>query len=131
MRLPAVAQRERHRRIQHSFIEVRFTRSGIRAEPGLGRGIVELAGNLPYDVQRLAHETWDEVRSGGSYISQSDLRLHFGLERRAKVDLIEVRWPSGAVDRVTDAGVNRILTVREGQGLVGGARCFLTATTRW
>jgi hypothetical protein len=45
-----------------AFIEARFTRSGIRPEPGLGAAIVELAGNLPYDVQRLAHETWDEVR---------------------------------------------------------------------
>src|SRR5438309_2050815 len=48
-----------------SFIENRFSRSGIRAESGLGVAIVELAGNLPYDVQRLAHETWDEVRSSG------------------------------------------------------------------
>jgi hypothetical protein len=45
-----------------AFIESRFSRSGIRPEPGLGDAIVELAGNLPYDVQRLAHETWDEVR---------------------------------------------------------------------
>ncbi len=60
----------------------------------------------------------DEVHSGGSYLSQSDLRLHFGLEKRAKVDLIEVNWPSGMVDRITDVGVNKILTVKEGQGLV-------------
>jgi hypothetical protein len=48
-----------------AFIDVRFARSGIKPEPDLGAAIVELAGNLPYDVQRLAHETWDEVRSGG------------------------------------------------------------------
>ena len=60
----------------------------------------------------------DEVRSGASYISHSDLRLHFGLGARTKVDLIEVRWPGGAVERVTGAPVNKILTVREGQGLV-------------
>ncbi|PYT03135.1 MAG: CRTAC1 family protein [Acidobacteria bacterium] len=76
---------------------------------GIGARVKVVSGDL---VQL------DEVRSGGSYISQSDLRLHFGLERRAKVDLIEVRWPSGAVDRVTDAGVNRVLTIREGRGLV-------------
>jgi len=46
-----------------AFIDLRFSRSGIRAEPGLGTAVVELAGNLPYDVQRLAHETWDEVRA--------------------------------------------------------------------
>jgi AAA+ ATPase superfamily predicted ATPase len=46
-----------------TFIDQRFARSGIKAEAGLSAAIVELAGNLPYDVQRLAHETWDEVRS--------------------------------------------------------------------
>lgn len=47
------------------FIETRFAGSGIRAEAGLGAAIVDLAGNLPYDVQRLAHETWDDVRAAG------------------------------------------------------------------
>jgi hypothetical protein len=60
----------------------------------------------------------DEVRSGGSYLSQGDLRVHFGLEKRTKIELIEIRWPSGAIDRITDANVNKILTVREGKGLV-------------
>jgi hypothetical protein len=60
----------------------------------------------------------DEVRSGGSYISQNDLRLHFGLEKRTKVDLIQVRWPSGAVDSLTNLPVNKIVTVKEGKGLV-------------
>jgi hypothetical protein len=52
-------------RLFAEFIDTRFTRSGIRAEDGLGAAIVELAGNVPYDVQRLAHETWDDVRAGG------------------------------------------------------------------
>lgn len=43
------------------FVEDRFRRSGIAPEPGLGGAIVEVCGNLPYDVQRLAHETWDDV----------------------------------------------------------------------
>ena len=47
------------------FIEAHFGRSGVRAEPGLGAAIVDLSGNLPYDVQRLAHETWDDVRAAG------------------------------------------------------------------
>ena len=45
-----------------AFIDARFARSGISAGAGLGAAIVDLAGNLPYDVQRLAHETWDDVR---------------------------------------------------------------------
>ncbi len=60
----------------------------------------------------------DEVRSGDSYLSQSDLRLHFGFERRTKIDLIEIRWPSGAIDRITNANVNKVLTVKEGQGII-------------
>ena len=46
-----------------SFIESRFSRSGIKPDPGLGAAIVDLAGNMPYDVQRLAHESWDDARS--------------------------------------------------------------------
>jgi hypothetical protein len=60
----------------------------------------------------------DEVRSGGSYLSQNDLRLHFGLEKRTTVDLIEVRWPSGVIDRITGLSANRILTIKEGKGVV-------------
>ena len=59
----------------------------------------------------------DEVRSGGSYISQNDLRLHFGLEKRTSVD-IQVRWPSGIVDTLTNVTANKVVTVKEGKGLV-------------
>ena len=48
-----------------AFIEARFKSTGIKAAPGLGQAIVELAGNLPYDVQRLAHELWDDARADG------------------------------------------------------------------
>jgi hypothetical protein len=63
-----------------SFIDARFTRSGLRPEPGLGAAIVDLAGNLPYDIQRLAHETWDEVRAGGRRRATLD-DLHRALRR--------------------------------------------------
>jgi hypothetical protein len=62
------------------FINARFARSGIRPEEGLGDAVVELAGNLPYDVQRLAHETWDEVRSRGRKRATLD-DLHQALKR--------------------------------------------------
>ncbi|MFI5178803.1 MAG: ATP-binding protein [Vicinamibacterales bacterium] len=42
-------------------VDLRFNRSGVATEDGLGAAIVDLAGNLPYDVQRLAHETWDDA----------------------------------------------------------------------
>ncbi len=47
------------------FIERRFVAGGLKPEPGLGSAIVELAGNVPFDVQRLAHETWDDVKASG------------------------------------------------------------------
>jgi enediyne biosynthesis protein E4 len=61
------------------------------------------------------HRQMDEVRSGGSYLSQSDLRVHFGLGTSVSVDL-EVHWPSGIVDRLTGIKANRVLTVIEGKG---------------
>ncbi|MFH1567730.1 MAG: CRTAC1 family protein [Gemmatimonadota bacterium] len=73
---------------------------------GLGARVRVLAGDL---VQV------DQVLAGGSYLSQSDLRLHFGLGRRTAVDEIEVRWPSGAVDRLGPVGADQVITVAEGQ----------------
>ncbi|HKQ06879.1 MAG TPA: CRTAC1 family protein [Blastocatellia bacterium] len=60
----------------------------------------------------------DEVRSGGSYYSQNDLRVHFGLGKRDRVKTIEVRWPSGQVDTLTDVAANQFITVKEGAGLL-------------
>jgi uncharacterized protein len=48
-----------------TFIESRFSKTGMKPETGLGTAIVDLAGNMPYDVQRLAHESWDDVRAAG------------------------------------------------------------------
>jgi hypothetical protein len=58
----------------------------------------------------------DEVRSGGGYISQSDLRLHFGLGAAARVDRIEIVWPSGEKEERTNLGANRVLTLQEPLG---------------
>ncbi|HXF26773.1 MAG TPA: ASPIC/UnbV domain-containing protein, partial [Bryobacteraceae bacterium] len=56
----------------------------------------------------------DELRSGGSYFSQNDLRMHFGLEQATKVDMVEIRWLSGQVDRLTDLDANRLYVIEEG-----------------
>ena len=58
-----------------------------------------------------------ERRSGGSYISQNDTRLHFGLGQRSKVDAVEVRWPSGATEKFTDLAANTFIRLTEGKGL--------------
>ena len=69
-----------------------------------------------------SHSQIDEVRSGGSYISQSDLRLHFGLGSAIKADLVEIRWPSGQVDRLNNVDTNQVVYVQEGKGIVKSGR---------
>jgi hypothetical protein len=56
----------------------------------------------------------DEVRSCNGYYSASDFRVHFGLGDAIKVDLVEIRWPSGAVDTLKDLDVNRLYVIQEG-----------------
>ena len=58
----------------------------------------------------------DEVRSGSSYSSSSDMRVHFGLGAAAKVDSVEVRWPSGLRERFSSVAVDGIRTLQEGSG---------------
>ncbi len=59
-----------------------------------------------------------DVISGGSYGSSSDLRVHFGLGSATKVDKVEIHWPSGTKEEIVVPGVDRILTVAEGKGVV-------------
>jgi enediyne biosynthesis protein E4 len=58
-----------------------------------------------------------DVRSGGSYASQSDFRLHFGLANAEKADRVEVRWPSGMVQKFEPVPANRVVTITEGIGM--------------
>jgi hypothetical protein len=60
----------------------------------------------------------DEVRSGGSYLSQSDLRVHFGLGPATKIERLEIRWPSGVIDSLEDISADQFLKVQEGKGAV-------------
>jgi hypothetical protein len=60
---------------------------------------------------------FDEVRSGGSYLSQNDLRLHFGLGVAAKIDVIEVRWPTGKIESFKNVAADKIYTIVEGEGI--------------
>lgn len=64
------------------------------------------------------HEQIDEVRSGGGYFSQNDLRVHFGIGNAAKIELLEVHWPSGLVDVMKDIQPNQLIFVKEGEGIV-------------
>jgi enediyne biosynthesis protein E4 len=57
-----------------------------------------------------------DVISGGSYLSSNDQRPHFGLGQAAKVDDIEIHWPSGKIEHFIVSGVDRIVTIEEGTG---------------
>jgi hypothetical protein len=76
---------------------------------GIGARVKVVAGTL---VQI------DEVRSGGSYLSHHDLQLHFGLGNLEKVDMIEIRWPSGLVEKIADIKADQAVVVKEGKGSI-------------
>ena len=77
---------------------------------GIGARVRVVTGN---------HSQMDEVHSGGSVMSQSDLRLHFGLAKATVVDLIEVRWPTTQkIEKFTQVKANQIVVIREGSGVI-------------
>src|SRR5206468_10868775 len=80
---------------------------------GIGARLKCVVKNGERELQMI-----DEVRSGGSYLSQSDLRVHFGLGKVQRVELLEIRWPSGQVDTLKHLETNRLAHVKEGQGIV-------------
>jgi hypothetical protein len=98
------------------FIESRFQGSGIRPEPELGDAIVDLAANVPYDVQRLAHETWDDVKAAGRKTAGVD-DLHATLTRLLGEQqmVFEESW-----QRLTlpQRAVLRALVIEEGRELL-------------
>ncbi len=87
---------------------------------------LELAGTKSNRLAIGAHVTLtaggmkqvDEIHSGGSYLSQNDLRLHFGLGAMTHIDLVEIRWPSGKVETLKDLAADRFYSVLEGSGVV-------------
>jgi hypothetical protein len=98
-----------HNWIKIRTIGVKSNRSGIGAR-------LRCVTHPPDEPK--PHQQIDEVRSGGSYISQNDLRVHFGLGRADKVELLEIRWPSGQVDTLKDIKPNQLIFVKEGEGIV-------------
>ena len=65
-------------------------------------------------------QQWQEVRGGGSYLSQNDFRVHFGLGSATRVDRVDVRWPNGLEESWENLGVDRFHTLKEGGGRVQG-----------
>ena len=89
---------------------ISFQLEGVRSNRlALNARVLATAGDL---VQL------GEVLSGGSYLSQHDLRIHFGLGEHQRVDKAEVMWPDGKVETLTNLIADRFYYVREGAGVV-------------
>jgi hypothetical protein len=92
--------------IKIKLVGTKSNRSGIGS-----RVIVTTMANpaSPKPLQQT-----EELRSGGSYFSQNDLRLHFGLDQAKKVDTVEIRWLSGQIDKLHNLDINLFYIIQEG-----------------
>ncbi len=97
------ARRNGNHSILVKLIGTKSNRSGIGAK------VRVIAGSLTQ---------FDEVRSGGSYLSSSDVRLHFGLGTVTRVDRIEIDWPSGTHENLEDVLADQVVVVKEGDGII-------------
>jgi len=68
---------------------------------------------------------FNEVRGGGSYLSQNDLRLHFGLGEAKVMDTVEIRWPNGNTEMLRNIAADAIYTITEGQGITNTQKLSL------
>jgi len=97
--------------LRRNWIKIKLV--GVKSNrSGIGSRITVTATTVPGAPKPLVQ--MDELRSGGSYFSQNDLRMHFGLEQATKVDLLEIRWLSGQVDHIPNLAVNQLYVVEEG-----------------
>jgi hypothetical protein len=69
----------------------------------------------------------EEIHSGGSYLSQNDVRVHFGLGAAKKIETVEIRWPSGKIETLKDLDADKFYSVLEGQGIVPREKILPTA----
>jgi hypothetical protein len=68
-------------------------------------------------IRAAGVKQFSEVRGGASYLSQNDLRLHFGLGTAKKMESVEIRWPSGKVETLENVAADAIYTIVEGAGI--------------
>ena len=91
----------------NNWITIKLVASGKNRD-AIGARVKVVSGELTQ---------WDEIHAGGSYLSSNDPRLHYGLQKKTKVDLIEVHWPDGKLESVANVPANNFLVIEEGKGL--------------
>jgi hypothetical protein len=102
--------------IQRNWIKIRLVgkasnRTGIGARVAVTAttALQAVSGDCKQPMKQI-----DELRSGGSYYSQNDLRMHFGLDQASHADTVEIDWPSGTKDTLHDLAANRLYVIEEG-----------------
>jgi hypothetical protein len=85
---------------------------------GAGRNLLALNARVRITAGDLVQV--DEIRSGGSYLSQNDLRLRFGLGTHNHVDKVEFMWPSGKIEELKNLAADHFYSILEGKGIVSG-----------
>jgi enediyne biosynthesis protein E4 len=97
--------------LNRNWIKIKLV--GVKSNrTGIGSRVIVTAKTQPDAEKPLVQ--MDELRSGGSYFSQNDLRMHFGLDQAKKVDLVEIRWLSGQVDQFKKLDANQLYVIQEG-----------------
>ena len=75
-----------------------------------------IGASLKLTAEGAAHV--EQAKGGMSYMSANDSRIQFGLGKRTKIDSLEITWPSGQIDRLTNVPIDQIIAVKEGTGIV-------------
>jgi hypothetical protein len=97
--------------LNRNWIKIKLV--GVKSNrTGIGTRVLVTAKTVPGATKPLVQ--MDELRSGGSYFSQNDMRMHFGLEQATKVEMVEIRWLSGQIDQLKNLEVNRLYVIQEG-----------------
>ena len=97
--------------LNRNWIKIKLV--GVKSNrTGIGSRVIVTAQTVPGAPKPLVQ--MDELRSGGSYFSQNDMRMHFGLDQAKKVNVVEIRWPSGQVDQLMNLDANQLYVIQEG-----------------
>jgi hypothetical protein len=97
--------------LHRNWIKIKLV--GVKSNrTGIGSRVLVTTKTVPTADKPLVQ--MDELRSGGSYFSQNDMRMHFGLDQATQVDRVEIRWLSGQVDQLKDLETNRLYVIQEG-----------------
>jgi hypothetical protein len=97
--------------LKRNWVKIKLV--GVKSNrTGIGSRVIVTATTTADAAKPL--QQMEELRSGGSYFSQNDMRMHFGLDQATKVDMVEVRWLSGQVDQFKNLDVNQLHVLQEG-----------------